>query len=141
MSIKKMFTPHDFMVNLKNTLDRIDSPHGIDHIFSQMKNFLNTTTIQSKEDVVTFFNTLVNYSDQIIAFYFSHPTKNIDNDFAITIKDEDDGHFMSEEGKHHEIIDFLLHDLYDFKDNNFEWQINHKTAFKDDPLTANDISI
>jgi hypothetical protein len=129
------------MKNLRNIPDLINSPHGIDHIFSQMQEFLNTITIQSKEDIVAYFNTLIKYANEIIAFYYDNRTKQIDKDFSATIRDDDDHHLISEEGKYHEIIDFLLHELYDLENNNFQRQINHKTAFKDEPITANDIAI
>lgn|GEM_PF-6668718 len=106
-----------------------------------MQEFLASTNIQSKEDIVKYLNTLIKYADKIVSFYFDNPTKQIDKNFSVLARDEEDGKIISEEGKYHEIIDFLLHEIYDFRDNDFQRQINHKTAFEEKPITADDIYI
>lgn len=93
-----------------------------DQIFSQMKEFLDTHVVVDKDDIVRFFSVLFDFSDQIQNMYFSSVS-------------------VSDENGYYEVIDFLLHDFYDYQEDHFEWQIDHSFVLKDKSFDAHDLYV
>ncbi|MCX6824690.1 MAG: hypothetical protein NTY80_00555 [candidate division SR1 bacterium] len=130
------------MKNGINKQKTISSLSGIDHIFSQMKKFLEKAKIEYKEDIVIFLNTIMNeYTNDIITFHCENQIN--DKKYRTSTRNEED----EDEGEepilfeNDDIMKLLLHDLYRFRQNDFEWQINNYTSDKDAPLTSNDIYV
>lgn len=125
----------------KNRENKISVRNAIDDIFLQIEDFLkNREILDTKEDIVFFFNVLIDYSNQIMEKYYDSVTQKIAKDFDPVLTDEE-GHIIKKEWKYYEAINFLLHDLYEGQEENLERQINTHTSDKDNPLSEKNIYI
>lgn len=123
----------------KNYLDKENGLSNKDNsTFFQIEEFLETHTIQTSKDIMTYFSNLIDFGNQFIEKFFAGEEGN--NDLLAKGENSDEENELSQ-GDIQELVKFLLQSLYAFEDNNFQWQLNYESIAREEKVKEEDIYI